>query len=81
MSPPILSGKKSYEKFRNASANSIIESASPSQSLRFAECHTGWAKQTWELVKPIILPIIPTDVCGANPTIRCPIRSSTENEL
>ncbi len=81
MSPPILSGKKSNEKLRKASIRSIIESASPSQSRRFAECHTGDARQTCESVKPTILPIMPTEVWGARPTTMWPTRSSTEDTL
>ena len=55
-----------------------MESASPSQSLRLAECHIGEPRQTWELTNPMTQPIIPTEVCGARPTIKCPIRSSIE---
>jgi len=66
----------SFEKFRKISISNIIESASPSQSLRFAECQFGVAKHTCVSVNPITLPTIPKDVCGARPIIRCPINSS-----
>ena len=54
----------------------MIESASPSASLLFAECQFGVPKQTCVSVYPMIRPTIPTEVCGANPIIRWPINSS-----
>ena len=74
--PPILSERYCLEKLSKLSIKSIIESASPSASLLFAECQFGVAKQTWVSVYPIILPTIPTEVWGANPIIKWPSNSS-----
>src|SRR5579884_1223368 len=72
MSPPIMAGRNRFEKLSKASRRRIILSPSPSQSLLFAECQYGLAKQAWALVNPMIRPTIPTDVCGARPTTSSP---------
>jgi hypothetical protein len=41
----------------------------------------GEPRHTWEFTNPMTLPIIPTDVWGAKPTIKCPIKSSIESIL
>ena len=77
MRPPIWLGMYSTEKFRSMSRRSRSESPSPSQSLLFAACQQGFAKHTWALVNPTILPTTPTEVCGARPTAIFPRRSVT----
>lgn len=72
---PLVFGKYSLEKFSSASISSIIPASSPSVSLLSAEWKIGCAKNACVLLNPIILPIIPADVCGASAIISCPISS------
>ena len=71
----MMEGRNFFEKFNRISIKRRMESPSPSQSLLLAECQYGVAKHACAFENPITLPIMPTEVCGASPTIRCPRRS------